>query len=172
MKYDVFISYSRKDKQVVQIISNLLVENGISFWCDSSKIPPGDEFYSTIVEAIKESRITLFVSSSNSNKSIFTTKEVAVAFNEGKCIIPYKIDASSFNKKLELVFSDLNWIEAYPFEYSKAVKLVEDIKRILNKNTQDVVQKKVNHEIIDVASWEEPQSRFLKFLHKIFSDKS
>lgn len=171
MKYDVFISYSRKDINVVRTICELFKESGISFWYDKNEITVGEEFYATIVEAIKNSRITLFVSSSNSNKSIFTAKEVAVAFNEGKHIIPYKIDNSSFNEKLELVFSDINWVEAYPFEYSKAVNLVNGIRRLLDK-PESYAEKKISpHEIVDISEWEEPQSKIAKFIYNIFKDK-
>lgn len=171
MKYDVFISYSRKDTRVVQIICKLFAENGITFWYDNNEIPPGDEFYSTIVDAIKDSRITLFVSSTNSNHSVYTAKEVAVAFNEGKYIIPYKIDASSFNKKLELVFSDINWIDAFPFEYSKAVKLVESIKVLLGKPQEQSNFEREEREIIDISTLEEPQSWIGKILFNLFKER-
>lgn len=62
MKYDVFISYSRRDIDVIKVICKLFIENGISFWYDNNEITAGEEFYVTIVEAIKDSRITLFIS--------------------------------------------------------------------------------------------------------------
>ena len=89
-KYDVFISYSRKDYAVVQKICELLKVNGISYWLDKKDINAGGEFLGDIVDAIKNCKITLFVSSANSNTSIYTAKEIALAFNEGKYIIPYK----------------------------------------------------------------------------------
>ena len=100
MKYDVFISYSRKDQVVVDEIRQLLDSNAITYWLDTEKVHMGSEFMADIVDAIENSTITLFISSSDSNNSIFTAKEVALAFNAGKYIIPYKIDNSSFSKKL------------------------------------------------------------------------
>lgn len=41
MTHDVFISYSRKDRPVVDEICELLNENGISFWRDVREIDPG-----------------------------------------------------------------------------------------------------------------------------------
>lgn len=63
MKHDVFISYSRKDRPVVDEICELLNENGISFWRDVREIDPGSKFMGDIVDAIKGCKITLFISS-------------------------------------------------------------------------------------------------------------
>lgn len=132
MKYDVFISYSRKDQIIVDEICKLFDDNSISYWLDTNKIHFGSEFMADIVDAIEESTITLFISSSSSNKSIYTAKEVALAFNAGKYIIPYKIDNSSFNKNLRFVMTNLNCIEAVPYTTQKAKKLVSDIKSLLH----------------------------------------
>lgn len=130
-KIDVFISYSRKDLSVVQEICRQFQEHNISYWLDKKEIHAGGNFLGDIVQAIKDCKITLFISSTNSNNSIYTAKEVAMAFNEGKYIIPYKIDASSFNRNLELVLCDLNWVEAIPFDKTKALELISDIKSLL-----------------------------------------
>lgn len=91
----------------------------------------GSEFMADIVDAIENSTITLFISSSDSNNSIYTAKEVTLAFNAGKYIIPYKIDNSSFSKKLQFVMTDLNCIDATPYSTQKAKALVADIKSLL-----------------------------------------
>lgn len=171
MKYDVFISYSRKDKAIVDEITQLLCENGISYWVDTKDIRMGSEFMADIVEAIEYSRITLFISSVDSNRSIYTAKEVAVAFNAGKYIIPYKIDKSAFNKNLQFVMSDLNCIEAIPYSVQKAKSLVADIKSLLYGNKKNEVCKEEERQYIDISKWEEPSNRFLKFVKKIFEDK-
>lgn len=170
-KYDVFISYSRSDAAVVQKICSILKANDISYWLDKKDINAGGEFLGDIVEAIKGCKITLFVSSVNSNNSIYTAKEVAMAFNEGKYIIPYKIDSSSFNRNLELVLCDLNWVEAIPFDENKALALVANIKSLLTGERQQEVENVPKREYIHVEDWEEPSNRFLRFLKNKFKDK-
>ena len=64
MKYDVFISYSRKDQVVVDEIRQLLDSNAITYWLDTEKVHMGSEFMADIVDAIENSTITLFISSS------------------------------------------------------------------------------------------------------------
>ena len=44
MKYDVFISYSRKDQVVVDEIRQLLDSNAITYWLDTEKVHMGSEF--------------------------------------------------------------------------------------------------------------------------------
>lgn len=170
MEYDVFISYSRKDLPIVQVVCELLSDSGITYWYDCNEVPPGDTFFSTIVTAIRNSRLTLFISSANSNKSLYVSKEVAVAFNEGKYIIPYRIDMSPFNDRLELVFSDVNWIDAYPFEREKARDLVKSIGTILKHNVSTRSNDR-EREIIDMSQWDEPKSKFARFFYNLFKDR-
>lgn len=172
MNHDVFISYSRKDLDVVLKICKLFQEHHISYWLDKKDIHVGSEFLGDIVSAIKACKITLFISSSNSNNSIYTAKEVAMAFNEGKYIIPYKIDTSAFNRKLELVLCDLNWMEAIPFDEQNAKKLIVNIKSLLSGEKQDEIKNIPPRKYINIAAWDEPNNRFLRYLKTLFTDKN
>lgn len=88
-KYDVFISYSRKDYvdehnnvipgNEVSKIKEALTEAGITFWFDEKGIFHGDEFAKKIVHSIKASKIFVFLSSFNSNQSIWTANEIATS---------------------------------------------------------------------------------------------
>ena len=170
-KYDVFISYSRKDKIIVSEITRLLDASSITYWVDTEKIHMGGEFMADIVDAIENSTITLFISSYDSNNSIYTAKEVALAFNAGKYIIPYKIDNSSFCKKLQFVMTDLNCIDAIPYSEQKAQSLVADIKALLYGDRKEEIFNIEKREYMDVRRWNEPQSKFLRFIKGIFEDK-
>lgn len=171
MKHDVFISYSRKDQVIVDEICRLFDSNSISYWLDTKKLHMGSEFMADIVDAIENSSITLFISSSNSNNSIYTAKEVALAFNSGKYIIPYKIDNSAFSKKLQFVMTDLNCINAIPYSSQKAIELVKDIKSLLYGERHIEIKNPEKREYIDIQSWDEPQNKVLKFIKNIFADK-
>jgi len=170
-KYDVFISYSRKDAIVVEQICSLFKKNDISYWIDKQDIYAGGEFLGDIVQAIRKCRITLFISSAHSNNSVYTAKEVAMAFNEGKYIIPYKIDTSTFNKNLELVLCDLNWVEAIPFDEIKALELVSNIKSLLTGSGQIEAATTQRREYINVEDWDQPNNRVIRFIKNIFKEK-
>ena len=68
-KYDIFISYSRKDKYQVDKIVDILKFRGYKVWIDIDGIESGEAFRKTIVEAIENSSIMIFFSSDASNKS-------------------------------------------------------------------------------------------------------
>ena len=72
-KYDVFISYSRRDYvdesynvipgNAIAEIQNVFDENGITYWFDKDGIYSGQEFIEIITGAIAESKMLIFISS-------------------------------------------------------------------------------------------------------------
>ena len=123
MKYDVFISYSRKDYvdsnqnvipgNIVSKIKEFLQANNFTYWFDEDGIYYGDVFPKVIVEAIQNSEIFLFVSTENSNASKWTAKELAVAEHLGKKIIPFRVDESKFNTSTMMYLVDVDHIEYF-----------------------------------------------------------
>jgi len=75
-KYDIFISYSRKDMAVADRICNAFKQQGITYFIDRQGITGGMEFPALLAKAIKESRMFLFLASENSYASKFTQSEI------------------------------------------------------------------------------------------------
>ena len=135
MEYDVFISYSRKDYldeykrpipgNIISQIKELFDANNISYWFDEEGIYSGDAFAPVIARNIKASKIFLFVSSSNSNASEWTSNEIAVAYQYRKKIIPFRFDDSVYNDSVIMYIARLDYIE-YLSNPSKA------LSRLLN----------------------------------------
>lgn len=90
MKYDLFISYSRKDfEEVSALIEKIKAAlPGISYWFDIDGIESGDEFEDKIISAIDSSSYVLFALSENSIDSQWTKDEVMYARNTDKKVIP------------------------------------------------------------------------------------
>lgn len=141
IKYDVFISYSRKDyvdenKNVipgneVSKIKDCLKKAGISYWFDEDGIYSGDEFARVIVKSIKASRIFVFLSTANSNKSEWTASEISSAYMLKKIIIPVRIDDSVYHDDVLLYISRLNHIDYKTNPQKGRQELVRSIKGIL-----------------------------------------
>ena len=133
MKYDVFISYSRKDYvdedrnvisgNIVSQIKDFLQANGYSYWFDEDGIYSGDAFPMVIAEAIQDSEIFLFVSSENSNVSKWTAKELAVAEHLGKKTTPFRVDNSKYDKSTLMYLASLDYIEYFK-NHNKAFELL------------------------------------------------
>ncbi len=138
MKYDVFISYSRKDTPIADQICAAFDRAGISYFIDRQGIGGGFEFPVVLAEAILESQVILFLASVNSYESKFTNAELTFAFNEKpkNSILPYIIDGSTMPPALRFVFASINWrtIENQPIE----PVLVNDILGLLGKPKAEV----------------------------------
>ena len=151
IKYDVFISYSRKDyvdeatKQVipgnvVSQIKEMFDANGISYWFDEDGIYSGDAFAPLIAKNIKSAKIFLFISSKNSNASEWTSNEIATAHAYKKKIIPFRYDDSVYNDSVIIYIARLDYIE-YQSNPSKALsRLLSSIQTYL-KSEKDREEK-------------------------------
>lgn len=109
-KYDVFISYSGHDANVVNEFVNQLEHEGFRLWIDRDGIQSGDAFKRVILQAIKNSDVVLFFSSRYSNQSSWTAKEIGVAVKYKKHIIPILLDGSNFNEEVEFDLINLDFI--------------------------------------------------------------
>lgn len=141
MKYDVFVSYSRKDTKIVDEFVNRLEAEGIRVWIDRDGIESGDAFKRVIVNAIKESALFIFFSSVSSNASPWTTKEVSIAVHYDKSIIPIKIDRTIYNEDIEFDLVNLDYIDYTEESLRQPMmdKLVRTIKSKLPRREENVV---------------------------------
>ena len=116
--YDVFLSYSRYDFDLTDMtnpinrITKALDDKNISYWLDQEQIHSGMEYTRMISNNIKNSKVILFVSSKNSNSSQWTSCEIGMAFNNHKTIIPFRIDNSPYDPSVELLLSNVDFIDA------------------------------------------------------------
>lgn len=99
----IFISYKRSNKdRVFKIVEDIRLRTGIDCWIDLSGIESGDWFENTIIRAINECDIMLFMLSREAiavptEGMSWTQKEVKYALTRGKRVIPILIDDSTVN---------------------------------------------------------------------------
>lgn len=110
--YEIFISYSSKDKEVVTGYSDYLQSQGYEVWIDHEGISHGHTFPNAIASAIQNSRLVLFFSSRDSNASKWVKREIVFADNHDKTIIPIKLDDSEYDQSLQLLLSGVEHINA------------------------------------------------------------
>lgn len=155
-KFDVFISYSRRDYvdehknvipgNVVSKIKDSLTTAGISYWFDEEGINHGDKFAKLIVRNIKKSRIFVFISTKNSNSSEWTGREIASAHMMKKSIIPIRIDDSAYNEDVMFYISILDYID-YKANPEKGIKsLVQAINQQLERMQEEQIRKQEEEE--------------------------
>lgn len=111
-KYDVFISYSRNDKEIAQGVAHFLEDNGIRCWLDYSDIGLGEAWAKTITNAIRDSTVVIAILSEHYNNSPSCENEIALAAKCEKPIIPIKFDNSELSGVFEYYLSKCGWISA------------------------------------------------------------
>ena len=137
MKYDVFISYSRKDSAIVNEFAQQITNAGYSVWMDIDSIETGDEFKGKIAFAIKNSKLFLFFSSLASNESEWTVKEVNYAIKKKIPIIPIRLDNADYNDSVDFDLAGLDFIQC---NGKKGLDVaVKKLMRSLEKKIRPVV---------------------------------
>lgn len=101
-KHDIFISFSFRDQEKTEYIANrLLTEYNIPYWMCTRELVGGDHFKGEIVEAITKSKLVVVIQSENSIASKEVPKEVAVALEKNKPVIPFVLDDAELSGDLE-----------------------------------------------------------------------
>ena len=196
IKYDVFISYSRKDyvdeqKNIIEgnaisQIKEAFNEANISYWFDEDGIYSGDKYMAKLADAIAESSVLLFVSSINSNASEWTAGEIGTAHLYKKKIIPFRLDESPFARSIIVKIASLNFIEYYQNREKALSELVKSItaykgeleqKRIENEERikqQELLarKKEVKAEISSLVSdYKRLSSQLQIYVNQIYEKK-
>src|SRR5688572_28907304 len=87
-EYDIFISYSRKDREFVQRLAKDLSNEGFEVFIDIEAIRAGNNWSLQIIEAIDNSKAFIVVLSPDSVTSDYVRKEVDLAQDSGRQILP------------------------------------------------------------------------------------
>jgi WD40 repeat protein len=109
--HDVFVSYSRADRDAVVRLTQALAERGKRAWVDLEDIPPSAEWMAEIRAAIEAADGYLVAISSDLARSKVCAEELEHASAAGKRIVPIQIrptDPESVPRQLSI----LNWIDA------------------------------------------------------------
>ncbi len=138
MKYDVFISYSRKDLNVVEkFVKDLKARiPNLTYWFDLTGIEPAEEeFDEKIIKAIENSSYVLYFLSPNSMKSKWTKEEVMYAKNCGKKVIPVLLNGATLEGWFLFRFGRVDCIDLSKKE--QVEKMIKNLSAWVDKNTDD-----------------------------------
>ncbi|MBO4450752.1 MAG: DUF2225 domain-containing protein, partial [Clostridiales bacterium] len=111
-KHDVFISYSTKNKNVADAIVADFEQHGVKCWYAPRDIVPGARWVTALTEAIKETNIFILIYTDDSNQSKQVMNEVALAFNAGKTIVPFRLTKEVMNAEFGYYLSRVHWLDA------------------------------------------------------------
>jgi hypothetical protein len=98
---NVFVSYSPEDSELVAaIVSTLCANNRALVYCDADSIRARGRWREELGSAISEARIVLVFWCHHSNTSYEVRKELALALEQGKDVLPLLLDGTPLPSKL------------------------------------------------------------------------
>lgn len=112
MAFDVFISYSSKDKTIADAVCARLESDGIRCWIAPRDIVAGTSYGEAIIDAIHGARVMVLVFSSSANTSGHIPKEVERAVSNGVAILPFRIEDVAPGKSLDYFIGSVHWLDA------------------------------------------------------------
>lgn len=111
--FEVFISYSTKDSAVAEAVVAAIEGQNISCWYAPRNIAPGSDWADSISKAIQECSMMVLVFSEKANSSQRVMDEINYAIDQGKAILPFRIEPYIPTGSLSLHLSSRHWLEAY-----------------------------------------------------------
>ena len=129
MAFDVFISYSSKDKTSADATCAALESAGIRCWLAPRDIRPGLEYAAGIIEGIDACRVMVLIFSSSANASQQIHREIERAVSKGLTIIPLRIEEIAPTKAMEFYLGAIHWLDALTPPFARHLqRLAETIE--------------------------------------------
>lgn len=121
-----FISYSRRDREIVDSIVEKLEAAGMGIWIDREDIKAGKTWRVQIVEAIATCDAFVLMLSSNSAASDNVRREVDLAQDAGRAVFIIKLDPVKLPAEMLYQLVGLQHIELQQLGVDKAVQRLTD----------------------------------------------
>jgi outer membrane biosynthesis protein TonB len=101
----LFVSYSHKDRGRVEPIVSVIEEMGRRVWMDREDITGQAGWAGQIVRAIRECRAVVLMASPNSYSSDQVVRELYLAMNHKKTIVPIEIEPAEMPDELQYILA-------------------------------------------------------------------
>ena len=131
MNSDVFISYSREDQQQVVRLVEYLREQELGVWMDETDIHGATMWTEEIVEAIHKCNLFILAISRHSTGSKNVVKELALASEREKIILPIYLEQCDIPKNMEYQLAGIQNIALHTLDKAKAFEFVNQTIRRL-----------------------------------------
>jgi len=128
---NVFICHAPNDIVIADEICEVLEHDGIDCWISSCDIPPGGNYGVETARGIRECDILLLVFSNNANDSGAVLREVRMAYEANKVIIPLSIQDADISEDLNFYLEESPWMDA-DVDGHFYNGLIRHIKHVLN----------------------------------------
>ncbi|MGD2272673.1 MAG: toll/interleukin-1 receptor domain-containing protein, partial [Desulfobacterales bacterium] len=137
--FDIFISYSAKDKAVADAVVSTHEKVGIRCWYAPRDIPPGADWGDAIIQAIEQCSLMILIFSGNADQSQRVLDELNYSISEGKPILPFRVEDLEPTGAMRLHLSSRHWLDAYhPSWEAHIERLIESVSLNLGASYETV----------------------------------
>ncbi|HEY9619069.1 MAG TPA: TIR domain-containing protein [Crinalium sp.] len=140
---NVFLSYSRKNKEFVIRLYEALNANNRQVWLDLQDIPPAALWRNEIAVGILESEAFVFVLSPQSLQSEECAKELKYAIEHNKRLIPVVCQEVNYSE-VPKVLAEINWLifreDNFDVEFQKLLTCLDTDLAYVRTHTQVLIR--------------------------------
>ncbi len=140
---DVFISYKAEEIEEAIWVKSVLEGNGISCWMAPDCIPGGSNYAIEIPKAIRNAKFFVLILSSKAQSSQWVAREVDIAVNEGKTVLPFMLENCALKDDFNFYLTNVQRYAAYENKSAAAEKMLKEIKAVLGRGTHEQVEDSV-----------------------------
>jgi protein TonB len=115
---DVFISFAARDRKVAERLLSFLEAEGVSCFFAPRDLEGGSHWHEGLYSAIDECRTVVLVLSSSSSRSQHVLREVDIAVEQRKPVLPIRIDRVAPSGGLGYLLR--------PFQFMQATRVLDD----------------------------------------------
>ena len=112
MAHQVFISYASEDSAAAQAVCGALENSGIRCWIAPRDIAAGTNYPAAIVDAVESATALVLILTKDAGASRNVQSEVEQAFQAGKGLLPFRLNAAAMPASLDYFLSPTQWLDA------------------------------------------------------------
>jgi len=112
--YDLFLSYSEKDRLIAEALVERLKTERVRYWWAPETLQGGTNYQEVIARDIPRCRLLLLLLSDKAGYSNHVKREVMIAMEEGKPILPVRIENVQPPVHLRYALTGEHRLDAFP----------------------------------------------------------
>ncbi len=121
MAEEVFISYGSADRGRIQDLVSRLRQAGVTVWIDEAGIEGAAMWSEEIVGAINNSKVLILAISPNSTKSKNVVRELALASEEEKTILPVFLEPTDIPESMKYQLAGIQRVDYFAGNEEEAI---------------------------------------------------
>lgn len=142
--WDVFISFSTKNKERAIRAKSFLSGCGLRCWFAPDSISGGADWSEEIAYGLKNSAMMVLLWSTDAMQSVPVQREIQYAFNHNKPIIPFRLDEVDPQEGIKYLLGNTQYIDAFVDFETSLEHLAERVKHYRGQGTSNGGQEVVN----------------------------